>query len=67
MAQIEFNAEFINRRMELHRRMQQEAVHKLVEEIIEEAQALPRRKPKTAELFEEDFPTYESFESCATL
>jgi len=58
---IEFNREFIERRMELHRRMQQEAVHKLVAEIIEEAQALPRRKPKTAELFEEQFPAQASF------
>jgi hypothetical protein len=47
-----FNAEFIERRMTEHRRWQHEAEHCLVEEMIEEIQALPKRQPRTGRLFD---------------
>ena len=50
----EFNAEFINRRMEEHRRWQHAALHELLTEVIDEVHALPPRKPRTGLLFEDD-------------
>jgi hypothetical protein len=47
-----FNEDFVEKRMAEHRRWQHEAEYALIEEIIDEVQALPRRKPKTARLFE---------------
>ena len=52
MAPTKFDAAFIERRMEQHRRWQHAAEHALIEEIIEEVQQLPRRKPKSGRLFE---------------
>ncbi|HEX4284661.1 MAG TPA: hypothetical protein VHZ28_06180 [Terracidiphilus sp.] len=49
---IKFDAEFIERRMEEHRRWQQQLLHALMEEVIDEVQELPKRKPRTARLFE---------------
>ena len=45
-------AKYLETRMEQHKRWQHAAEHALVEEIIEEVQALPRRKPKSGRLFE---------------
>lgn len=48
---IKFDEAFLERRMEEHRRWQHEVEYALVEEIIDEVQALPKRPPKTARLF----------------
>lgn len=48
-----FNAEFIERRFAEHRRWQHAALHQLIEEVIEEIQTLPTRKPKSGYLFDE--------------
>lgn len=53
MAQIEWNQEFIERRMEEHRRWQNRETHRLLEEAIEDIQNLPMRKPKSGYLFDE--------------
>ena len=49
---MKFTAEFLERRMAEHKRWQHAVEYLLIEEIIEEVQALPKRKPKTARLFE---------------
>lgn len=49
---IKFDAEFLERRMEQHRRWQHQAEHALIEEIIDEVQELPRRRPKSGRLFD---------------
>ena len=50
--EIKFNAEFIERRMEEHQRWQHAVEYELIEEIIDEVQQLPMRKPKSGRLFE---------------
>jgi hypothetical protein len=52
MAAIRFNAEFVERRMAEHKRQQHEAEYILTQEIIQEIQAMPRRKPKTRPMLE---------------
>lgn len=52
MAQTKFDAAFIERRMEQHRRWQHQAEHALIEEIIDEVQEMPKRRPRTGRLFE---------------
>ena len=52
-------AKYLDAAMEQHRRWQHEAEHCLVEEMIEEIQALPKRKPRTGRLFD-DLPPRES-------
>ena len=47
-----WSLEFLERRMAEHKLWQHEAEHALIEEIIDEVQQLPKRKPKTARLFE---------------
>jgi hypothetical protein len=47
-----WSAEFLERRMEQHRIWQHEAEHCLIEEVIEEVQALPRRQARAGRLFE---------------
>ncbi|HXM64459.1 MAG TPA: hypothetical protein VN950_26600 [Terriglobales bacterium] len=49
---IKFNSEFVEARMEQHRRWQHETEYALIEEVIDEVQALPKRQPKSARLFE---------------
>jgi hypothetical protein len=56
MAPIKFNREFIERRMAEHQRWQHAVEYALIEEIIDEVQALPKRKPKSGELFEIALP-----------
>jgi hypothetical protein len=56
MAQTKFTAEFLERRMAEHRRWQHEVEYALIEEIIDEVQALPKRRPKTGRLFEVPLP-----------
>jgi hypothetical protein len=46
-----FTATFIERRMAEHKFWQHEAEYALIEEIIDEVQELPRRKPRTRRLF----------------
>ena len=48
-----FTAAFIERRMEEHKRWQHDAEYALIEDIIDEVQQLPKRKPKTGRLFDE--------------
>jgi hypothetical protein len=48
----ELNLAFIERRMAEHKRWQHEAEYALIEEIIDEVQELPKRRPRTARLFE---------------
>jgi hypothetical protein len=45
-------------RMEEHRRWQHEVEYALMEEIIDEVQALPLRRPKTGRLFEPQMPEH---------
>ena len=52
MAPTKFTAEFLERRMAEHQRWQHAVEYLLIEEIIEEVQALPKRQPKTGRLFE---------------
>jgi len=47
-----WSAEFLERRTEEHRRWLHAIEHELIEEIIDEIQALPKRKPKSANLFD---------------
>lgn len=51
-----FSAEFLARRMAEHQRWQHEVEYALMEEIIDEVQALPKRKPKSGRLFEVKMP-----------
>lgn len=51
MAPTKFDAAFIERRMAEHQRWRHEVEYALIEEIIDEVQALPARKPKTGRLF----------------
>jgi hypothetical protein len=52
MEQIKsWSAEFLEQRMAEHKRWQHEVEYALIEEIIDEVQALPKRKPKTGRLF----------------
>ncbi len=48
---MKWSAEFVERRMEEHRRKMHEIEYFLMEEIIDEVQALPKRQPKTGRLF----------------
>jgi hypothetical protein len=50
--EIKFNAQFIEQRMAEHRRWQHAVEYELIEEIIDEVQQLPMRKPKSGRLFE---------------
>jgi hypothetical protein len=43
----EFTAEFLERRMAEHRRWQHETEYRLIQEIMDEVQALPKRRPRT--------------------
>lgn len=45
-------ARYVDARMEQHQHWQHEAEHAMLEEIIEEVQALPRRKPRSGRLFD---------------
>lgn len=47
----EFNHEFIERRLSEHRRFQHDLEAEWTHEIIDEVQALPKRKPRTGDLF----------------
>jgi hypothetical protein len=47
-----FDGAFIEQRMADHRRWQHEVEYALIEEIIDEVQQLPMRKPKSGRLFE---------------
>ncbi|HZW97198.1 MAG TPA: hypothetical protein VFF64_29915 [Candidatus Eremiobacteraceae bacterium] len=51
MEPTKWSMEFVERRMEAHRRWQHEVEYALIEEIIDEVQALPKRQPKTGRLF----------------
>lgn len=48
-------AKFLDERMEQHRRHQHHTEKKLIEEIIDEVQALPKRQPRSGMLLE--FPS----------
>lgn len=52
MAPTKFTAEFLEARLEQHRCHQHEVEYALIEEIIDEVQALPKRKPKSGRLFD---------------
>lgn len=47
-----WSREFLERRMEQHRRWQHHTEKKLIEEIIDEIQALPKREPRSGMLLE---------------
>lgn len=51
-----FTAEFLERRMAEHQRWQHAVEYALIEEIVDEVQALPRRQPKSGRLFEIALP-----------
>lgn len=51
-----FDAAFIERRMEQHRRWRHHTEKKLIEEIIDEVQTLPKREPRSGMLLEFDRP-----------
>ena len=53
-----WSAEFLEARMAEHQRWQHEVEYALMEEIIDEVQALPLRRPKTARLFEPQMPEH---------
>lgn len=46
-----FDHDFIERRMAAHQRWQHEVEYAMLEEILDEVQNLPPRRPKTARLF----------------
>jgi hypothetical protein len=46
-----FTAEFLERRMEQHRRWRHEVEYAMLEEILDEVQNLPARRPKSGRLF----------------
>jgi hypothetical protein len=46
-----FTAEFIERRMQEHKLLQHDLENQWVNEIIDEVQALPKRKPRSGDLF----------------
>jgi hypothetical protein len=48
---IEWSDEFVERRMREHQLWRHEVEYALIEEVLEEVQKLPARKPKTARLF----------------
>ena len=50
-AKPKFDAAFIERRMREHKAWQHECEYAMLEEIIDEVQALPKRKPKAGRLF----------------
>jgi hypothetical protein len=53
MAPIKFDAAFVERRMAEHKRWQHDVERALIEEIIDEVQALPRRASRqSGRLFE---------------
>jgi hypothetical protein len=47
-----WSAEFLNRRMEEHRRFQHATEKRLIEEIIDEVQTLPKRQSRCGMLLE---------------
>jgi hypothetical protein len=47
----EFNHDFIERRMAEHKRMQHDLEAQWSHEIIDEVQALPKRRPRSGDLF----------------
>lgn len=49
---INFDHEFIDRRLAEHQRWQHEVEYALIEEILDEVQNLPPRKPKSGRLFD---------------
>jgi hypothetical protein len=49
---VKFSAATLEEGMRQHKLWQHEAEHALMEEIIEEVQELPKRRPRTARLFE---------------
>jgi hypothetical protein len=46
-----FTAEFLEQRMEQHRRFQHDLEAQWVHEIIDEVQSLPKRRPRSGDLF----------------
>ena len=46
-----WNDEFVERRMAAHQRWRHEVEYAMLEEILDEVQNLPPRRPKTARLF----------------
>jgi len=52
----QWSREFLERRMEAHRRWQHATEHELIEQIIDEVQSLPKRKPRSGMLIE--FPEH---------
>ena len=46
-----WSSDFLERRMAEHRRWQHEAEYALIEEILDEVQSLPPRRPKSGRLF----------------
>lgn len=52
MAPTKFTPEFLAARMADHQRWQHAVEYELIEEIIDEVQQLPIRKPKSGRLFE---------------
>ena len=48
---MKWSAEFVERRMEEHRRKMHAIEYFLMEEIIDEVQELPKRQPKSGRLF----------------
>lgn len=47
-----WSREFLERRMEEHRRWQHHTEKKLIEEVIDEVQSLPKRQPRSGMLLE---------------
>lgn len=47
-----WSPEFLERRMEEHRRWQHHTEKKLIEEVIDEVQSLPKRQPRSGMLLE---------------
>lgn len=45
---VKFTAEFVERRLAEHRRLMHKIEHDLIEEILDEVQALPRRAPRAS-------------------
>jgi hypothetical protein len=45
-------AEYLTRRMEQHQRWQHETEKRLIEEVIDEVQSLPKRQPRSGMLLE---------------
>lgn len=51
MAPTRFDAEFLERRLAEHRKWRHEVEYAMLEEILDEVQNLPPRKPKSGRLF----------------